>query len=485
MSYRLLTHASLSLLLTFTSVPPAFAEDSTPGKIVTKANNQCYQKLLDACYKKGDEAATEAQTAMGLAKNTATAEKGANNMFGAVGGASTQGSTAMKSAGGNCLTQKKECKTSCKKEGKTAIDDCEKALADNANSYSMQATSLDGAAAQAAAGQLSTGAQGPSGTNSTNTTAGDTRPATKAAEGGGGSGMGSMMGTMLPMAMIGAMMAMQASKDDDKEQQQQQQQQYALATNSALQPNGTVDCSKSDAGYYADCNTYLAAACQQSMTNGTFSGSPTCTTFAGRYCGTSSSGVYTMPYSAVSAPAIAGPATTGTATATTMPTMGASGEGRATTFCTSALAYNYCQTGGRANCPSCQNLATSTSAGCQQNPALCLGQTSQNIVIQARTTCPDDPIFANPAYSSMVANAPAVLPLPTVSQAVTGATAPAILPASVSGMQAASVGGRTIAEASGTAGPTSDITGQYGPSVFSTSTQAISKLCQSGQLNCP
>jgi hypothetical protein len=357
--------------------------------------------------------------------------------------------------------------------------------------------------------------------------------------GGSGGGM-SAMGAGLIGAVAGGLLGYMLGKKDGKKEANN------AANDGALQANGTIDCSKSDAYQYQDCNDYLANTCTQAMASNTYGSDANCMNFGNRFCASSSSSI--VPIS--SAPPVI-PAD-GMPVAGAAPPIGQAGEGVGTPFCQSVLAYNYCQTAGREQCPSCLLIANNQAAACVNNPALCLAQNSQDQINQAKTTCPTDPIFSNPAYvagGAAVANQLAAsqggtaLPAVVLPQSVSGSSAAVegaassvvstgsgtasgatgSLPGATTASNAAAreggstgagssaayanggganyvpssvgaMGGREVAMSGGagatarntastSGGPASDVQGRFGPSVFAMGSQAIRQRCQAGKLN--
>lgn len=232
-----------------------------------------------------------------------------------------------------------------------------------------------------------------------------------------------------------------------------------VATGS-LQLNGSLNCTLADSYTYADCDGYLASACASAGSSqvpgappvtGTvianssgMATTPNCAAFAARYCSTtltpSRSAGNVLSNGAVTQVNLAG-----------------TGEGMGTPFCKNSVANAYCSdpTNGaaRARCPSCLTQASNQSAACIANPALCLAQISPTQITQARTTCPDDPVFSDP--TSQYANGSAV------------AT------------------GTPVLATSSMKGPTSDVQGKHA-NLFATSSQVIHQRCLAGMLNnCP
>ena len=446
----------------------------------------CGQSLINECKKAGT--AARGVTEAGGKSARGNLQGGAEDWSNAL----NAGSAAMSTAASKCRSSKSRCKQQCTTP--QDIKKCEEDVENAAASLGSEAGQLGGAGADA--GQTAQSA------------------------GGGGEGLGQALGAMAPL-----LAALMQKKQEEKKKEE----------DGALQPNGSIDCSKGDAYIYQDCNEQLSAACRNAPEDGR------CVNFANRYCSGSASG---------GAPAVLPPAQTvrtgsGLAIASAPP-MGQQGEGIGTDFCGFVAAYNYCKSGGRDNCPSCRQLQRESSAFCAQNPSSCIGQNSPEQVARARTTCPTDPIFANPTYAqpgfSNVATGSGAPPTPVTGGAPvmggapigggSGAPVPvAVLPqsansraagggmreaaargaasdsasggASASGGSAngATSGGRADVAAGGgrimpsssspqaatsNAGPAPDVQGMNGPSVFAMGTQVIRSRCAAGKLvNCP
>lgn len=333
---------------------------------------------------------------------------------------------------------------------------------------------------------------------------------TPSSNGSNGSGLSS---ALLP-ALLGAAAGFGAAKllDKDKDKKDKDSDDANKSQDAVVcdaDNNCAVDCTKDTAWEYSDCNEQEATACASNLSDST------CQDFSGRYCSTD------------------------TAEGTTIDgyTKDKNGEGIGTAFCDKVAATNYCATSGRDQCPSCLQLNNSQLAACQANPSLCLAQNTTAQIEQAKTTCPDDPIFANPEYtaggSATVTDPNAPDPVVTDPNATTAtesttasnstaSSSTSFVTASVKsrqaaggqasdvasgngssgfesgsggGMGVASVGGRTAsggilpgrvasASASGgiSRGPASDVSGQYSSSLFLESSQAIAKRCQQGRL---
>lgn len=329
----------------------------------------------------------------------------------------------------------------------------------------------------------------------------DTQSATQAG-GGGGDMMGMIMGAGIG-GLMGYMMAKKMNEDKEKAEEANKP-----PPDGALLPNGQIDCSKSDAYMYGECNAWLEANCSGSTT-------PQCKAFENRYCSTDGK---------------LGKASDGFV-----------GEGIGTPFCKNSVAVQFCKGQNRTMCPSCLGLARNNSAACQQDPSLCLAQNSPEQINEAKKSCPTDPAFADPNYTAgggsqvpdQVNNGS--LPAVVLPQSVAAKAANGMAPASVgggsSGSSLGSAGSQTAkgasegairegapsgvvegssgsayvagAAASGVArdvastkgvnyrtasaeGRPSDVEGPFGPSLFKTSSDVIKSRCDAGKFNnCP
>jgi hypothetical protein len=289
-------------------------------------------------------------------------------------------------------------------------------------------------------------------------------------------------------AMMGAaMIPMLMKKDEEEQQQQQQAQQYE----GALRPDGTIDCAKNDAYKYSACDRQMSATCKNAMSD------VRCIAFANRYCNSSGAGDQ---------------------------------------YCNTVVAYQFCSQSGTSQCPSCLQLQADTSSECSADPAKCVFQPSPEIIEGMRAKCPTDPLYIGSSGTAIANNGAPAVTSPN-NPAVNPNLAAPILPVSVSGSQGssgsiASAGGTgqvsvmsagggqqlrdakannpTASTASSTggsyspssvigapdrmaavrktasSGPTSDISGQYSQSVFSTNSQVIRAHCVAGRYkNCP
>jgi hypothetical protein len=427
---------------------------------------------------------------------------------------------------GNCEQAAEDCKKGCTKADETKR--CEP--------FTTRAAMAGQEATQAAqAGELASQTGEASGARE------DASGRQHASDSGGGMNPGMAAGLL---GLAGGMMAALMAKKND----QNQQPQIPPLPTGALQANLTVDCSKTDAGNYTECNGQLSQTCMTSLST------PICQTFASRYCGPATGASAASAAAAPAAPALTIP-NSGVVAATGQATlfrgvMGASGEGLGTPFCKMVIATNYCSQSGRDRCPSCVQLAINRSPVCASDPALCLAQNSAAQIDQARQTCPTDPAFSDPAYAAgggaqlpaqLQGGAPAVLPQQdglnqtiigsagSASSTITAGSGGGISTASIrsirsssAGQSAGGKGGDGIAEGNGRggggwdrvdagssssgggslratasfgkfrpssaaqSGPASDVEDQYGLSVFALGSQTIRNRCAAGKLlNCP
>ena len=344
-----------------------------------------------------------------------------------------------------------------------------------------------------------------------------------ATDAGGGGNSNAMMTGLMGAALGAGLMMMMQKKDDDQQQQQMPQMPYL----GALQANGSIDCSKPDALAYRDCNSFMENRCKTILDD------PTCQQFSARYCGPTAGGGAPPAVQPLTPPGVVfgvDPATL----------YGAQSEGVGSPYCRGVSGWNFCKVGGRGSCPSCLQIQRNQSPACAQNPALCLAQNSLSEIEKAKVSCPTDPAFADPAFAAgggsqvpgiiAAGGLPAVV-LPqsvstgsgsTVSTGGISTQSARAAPSNGEAMREGSTNGysqagyasangsvsgggvstslkagvgREFASASGAAagfqpsnmsGPASDVQGQFGPSLFSTSSQVIRQRCQAGRLNnCP
>jgi len=472
--------------------------------------NTCFEQLAKRCTAEGEKASGSLGSGLSALKDTTM-----NKQSGGMASATGAGAANFAAAGDGCAKIKDECKKTCDgdpkkdpKKGPEKVKECESKMDEIAATYQGRSTELGGAAVQSAGTQTATGAT-PDQTNKPQSSPGG--------GGGGGGGGGAMMGAMAGMA-AGMMMAQMMNQDDKKDQQQQ-------LGNGLFQADGSLNCSVPEAVNFSACNNYFAQSCTAAIAAGAYSTSAGCQAFAARYCSAPNA----------SAAQVAAAAQSG------MPVVGVTGEGLSANpaFCQKAVASNFCSTPGNAGCPSCQNLSAQLGSVCTANPALCLGQSSTTTLDAARRMCPSDPMFT----AGYVGGAATVVTggsgLPTAGPGgpvVGGAPltgVPVVLPQSASlpsdiatreglsrsaasvgggggGMGAQSLGGARLTDRVATggpsaesvaaavnaksavaynasvasAGPAPDVQGQFGPSLFSTSSQAIRSRCESGRLNC-
>ena len=483
-------HFVIGLSILAASPTVAYAEESgeggatpvscDPGAATEEAKDPCYKGILAECQRGGRAAGIQAceMTKAGI-KDSSTMV----GNFNGSGAGMTSGGAAYKAAAEKCSGMITKCDELCS-QAKTGRSDshekCTNAMRAIQETFAKSGTTFTTQGADLLGKGASVGSDNPKdqASNPTSTTGGDKTP-TKDADKGGG--MGSLSGMAAPAAMIGAaVMAKMAADDKNKDDEA-----AAVASNSALQPNGTLTCDKGDSGLWAKCNPYLEAACTQAIQNNTFSVSPTCTGFATRYC-TGGDGSPELPDATLSAAALG----SAPVAATAMPTLGVQGAGRTTKFCANAIAYNYCSSGAYPSCPKCQGLQNLTSLACQTNPASCMAQSSDATLSAAASLCPGYPEPLTSSAAPLVAGSVPAAGTTAGADATLGAlTLPA--PNVISGIQAASIRGvastSIIGATPGTSvGPASDIGGEFGPSLSNITAGAIAKRCQVDHLNnCP
>ncbi|MGZ3721614.1 MAG: hypothetical protein ACXVA9_01705 [Bdellovibrionales bacterium] len=474
----------------------------------------CADKMVDACQSAGNDIKTR------QAMNMRT--EGNKQAVGQTGNALNQAAFEQNIAGDKCGDLAKECDKECKTESDKKA--CKKQVAGEASDLKTQA----------------------------------------AANESSGGGMGAVAGLM--GAALGAAMGMMLAKKKDTPPPPPP----PVVATGALQLNGSLNCQMQDSFHYEDCNSFLTQYCASAATSaasavGTVASNPVtgtiisspggglpmtpdCMSFNSSYCSTQVTPV--QPYGM-----------TRTDGAVTQVNMAGSGEGLGTPYCASTVASAWCAdpvyASARMACPACQQMQTTTSAYCAQNPAECMAQNSpqQLTQIQNQAACQGDPLFTpgSPyavggtaatgiATTGAINNGLPVVVLPASTgggglgaNTVTGGAAPnpstGIAVSSASGSKitgGAAREGTGVTAASGAAGgssgggmgslafktssvhagpseliaaggvivaggpasvsrgPASDVESQYGPSLFTTSSQVIRQHCQAGKLNnCP
>lgn len=198
----------------------------------------------------------------------------------------------------------------------------------------------------------------------------------------GGGGMSPMMAGLLGAAAGGLLGYMMGKKKGEKDKEKDKDK--------VVDENGVVDCSKSGAEAYSDCNDHFVAQCASDPS------SSSCQTFSGRYCTGSSSSSTTQ----TTAPSVIDPSTGGVVIASAED-KDIKGEGVGSQFCFTSQATSFCAAASnRASCPSCLQLQTNKAEACKANPSLCLAQNSTADIEAAKTSCPSDPLFSNPNYAN-------------------------------------------------------------------------------------
>lgn len=166
--------------------------------------------------------------------------------------------------------------------------------------------------------------------------------------------------------------------DNKKEDQQNPQPQQ----NQQQQQSGNPNCDSDEGARYSDCNDRFIQKCSGTMNQ---SG---CESFGARYCGSGSAAAANS--GGLLRPSFATGNNTGLV-------LDKRGEGLGSGFCRKYSAFKFCQQSGRGSCPSCLSLAASSSPTCLASPESCMAQNSPDQLERARSTCPSDPIFADPS----------------------------------------------------------------------------------------
>ncbi len=81
-----------------------------------------------------------------------------------------------------------------------------------------------------------------------------------------------------------------------------------------------------------------------------------------------------------------------------------SGEGLGSGFCKMVTAYRFCQAVGRTECPSCRGQYAYSTAACQNDPTKCIPNISNEQLTDAKNKCPTDPIFLDPSVAKALEN---------------------------------------------------------------------------------
>lgn len=150
-----------------------------------------------------------------------------------------------------------------------------------------------------------------------------------------------------------------------------------------------LNCEGDEGARYSDCNAKYIAKCMDRMNE---SG---CETFAGRYCGNASGGNSVNLKAGENAHF---------KTHSANYVVDKSGEGLGSGFCKMVTAYRFCQAVGRTECPSCRGGALYSSAACQSDPSKCVPTLSSGQLADAKNKCPTDPIFLDPTVAKAVEN---------------------------------------------------------------------------------
>lgn len=356
--------------------------------------------IPDQCKALGTAAGTALTTGM-----TSAANQQGNIPGQASGLASATGScgTNFTNAASQCSALKSKCDTCSQSEQ----DSCRKQIDSMITTYTAQA----GSCTKDSSSALKTQSTSNSGQD-----------------------LSSLMTTALTAGALAYMMANNNKGSDSTS---------SSTSNAALTKSG-LDCSKSDAWRYVDCDSTFVSSCAYTGSDSTSTtgyGSTICTQFVNRYCATS--------------------VTTGTSVSldgSNYYTRDSTGAGLGSTFCQNQVAASYCTTSGRDLCPSCQQLQRSISEGCIADPSSCLAENSTDTLEAAKTTCPTDPMFSNPNFTTTTTS--------TTSSSSSTTVATTTLPQSI---------GNGTTDVVGTA---------YGPSLFNITQSVISSRCETGKLNC-
>lgn len=147
----------------------------------------------------------------------------------------------------------------------------------------------------------------------------------------------------------------------------------------------TVKCDSTEGIRYSDCNNHYLKKCTGAIQTAG------CEDFAVRYCGAASPGkqadVVIDNQTNVKAASVV---------------VDKGGEGLGSGFCNMYSAYKFCKNGARESCPSCQGTHAWDTPACQSNASLCKPVLSDSQLLNAKESCPTDPVFLDPAVQKQV-----------------------------------------------------------------------------------
>lgn len=193
---------------------------------------------------------------------------------------------------------------------------------------------------------------------------------------------------------------------------------------------GTLNCNESQNSRYSDCNDIFIAKCSAEMKQ------DGCDIFINRYCGPMNGTPTTQAPADINTNPI-----TNFSVNRNSPTANLvadkQGEGMGSAFCGKANGFRFCQTSGREQCPSCQSITNwSTSLSTDQ-------------LKSAQSTCPSDPMFADPAIVAQIGALPPPSPTGTPPDPVTGGVKDVAAKSSTTGAVSGATGGGSLSTGTG------------------------------------
>ena len=500
--------------LTFASVVaispglPVWGADSSAGNAggptaaarqPSSCDPQKYPKTVDdAC--KDDQGNSDQQAA--VAPDASDSNAGMNGMGAKLAGAANAGTAYNAQKSKSCSQAVDACVSACQ-SNKKILDQCQKHEAD-ADKYNKAAKNNSDVSqeSQSIQGQSSDGSPGPGGGSDV---AGGGQGGGSGNGGGGGNGTGggtastsggSPSSSSTPasssanpssnsnngMGNLGSMLGMMAMMAAMQNQNNQPPPQPPPSMpgpsgygdlSGVIRSDGTVNCGVNAAYGYSACDSQLSQACSSVNTMMT---SAVCQQFSARYCGVGGYQpvVVTSPTMGCPYPYFAGEVCGNSYFTANSPPAASQvnivGEGVGTTYCLHAMQISFCSAAVNGQCPSCQMLNSMRDPACTSNPSLCNVMSSGPQMQQQLAMCPNaDPLLSVPGAIPGVGAGATVNAgggtLPNTP--ATAGLAPPILPASTRSIAAL----RTSS---------SEISPQYGPSLFTKASRPAVVRCNSG-----
>ena len=475
-----------------------------------KASLGACKDLVQKCFDAGQKTA-KTQEAGSIVAGATADNKELYNAQQQMRDTSAGSGTAFSQAALDCKKSVSSCTKTCGSKKNKDAQTCEDTLKKLASCYENQATSLASTAGgyQKSLDPQSANSQAkptPASAESTASNPASSTPAPAAGSGGGGAGsggassgggMGSTMQQMMPILAMLGVAAMTANSGSSSASA------VPNDPNAALQPNGSLDCSKPDGFVYRNCAEIISATCTSEIISKAYYSDQNCLNFGARYCANSGAAAAV----ATSAPGL--------------PPISSPGEGAATSFCQQVTAVNFCQNSGTSLCPSCLQLQKIQSSTCISNPASCTGQSSSAAASAATAAmCPvRDPGTSLAIASIATTAAPTSLIFvpASVQAAMAGGSnkfSVASIPSDVATREGLASGGsnvqnyaggsnaRSLASSTGSIqvasvsqnlnsnsvsrGPASDVQSEYGSNIFNMGSEIYRQRCAQGKLNnCP